>query len=51
LGFSRAAAEIGCDRKTIKKAVSLGQLRAVKLGSREYILRYSLIKLMGKNNG
>jgi predicted site-specific integrase-resolvase len=51
VGFTRAAEEVGVDRQTLKKAVALGQIRAVKLGSREYILRNSLSKLMGEKDG
>jgi hypothetical protein len=50
VGLTRAAEEIGCDRATLKKAIDLGQIRAIELGSRKYILRSSLAKLTGESD-
>jgi hypothetical protein len=46
--LTESARELGLDTATVKRAAELGQLRTVELGSRRYVRRCDLAKLVGE---
>ena len=48
VSISRAAEEIGCDRETLKKAITRKQVRVVELASRQYLTRKEISRLLGE---
>lgn len=41
LSYNRAASAVGCSRRTIERAISAGQLRAVAISPRRRVISYA----------